>query len=82
MVFTEIGTSLFPFVGDVILWLNMTPRYELEILSRHAACPVEEGKKIGETKRIYIINFEFSDLFMDSFKRTRIITEISKFSTF
>ncbi|CAJ0957117.1 unnamed protein product, partial [Mesorhabditis belari] len=46
LVFTELKTSLLPDVGDVILWFNMTSRHQLEYLSKHAACPVERGRKI------------------------------------
>ena len=49
-IFTEIGVSVRPRAGNLLVWNNLTPDGEPNILSKHQGSPVEAGVKYVITK--------------------------------
>ncbi|CAI4222605.1 unnamed protein product [Auanema sp. JU1783] len=47
--FPLISTTVKPYPGDAILWMNMTPEGRGDTTSLHGACPIIEGNKIAAT---------------------------------
>jgi prolyl 4-hydroxylase len=49
-IFTEIGVSVRPRAGNLLVWNNLTPDGEPNSLSKHQGSPVEAGVKYVITK--------------------------------
>jgi prolyl 4-hydroxylase len=49
-VFTEVGVSVRPRAGNLLVWNNLTPDGEPNVLAKHQGSPVEAGVKYVITK--------------------------------
>uniref|UniRef100_A0A915ETU9 procollagen-proline 4-dioxygenase n=1 Tax=Ditylenchus dipsaci TaxID=166011 RepID=A0A915ETU9_9BILA len=58
-VYTELGTGVFPTLGDALFWYNLRRSGEGDLRTRHAACPVLTGIKWVSNKWIHERGQEF-----------------------